>query len=88
MGNVWHEFADQAAVLREAKRVLKARGGILILDWRPDVESQPGPPLHHRLSAFDAMGCLQSAGFADARQSNIGKYSWLVQGIKRGDIEQ
>jgi ubiquinone/menaquinone biosynthesis C-methylase UbiE len=88
MANVWHEFADHSAVLLETKRILKAGGQITVLDWRPDVEPQPGPPLHHRLSASDAADCLQSAGFAEVKQSNIGKYSWLVQGIIRGEIEQ
>ena len=88
MANVWHEFADRSAVLQEAKRILKARGRIAVLDWLPDVEPQPGPPLHHRLSASDATDFMQSAGFVEVKQSNVGKYSWLVQGIMQGEIEQ
>ena len=87
MANVWHEFADHSAVLLEAKRILKAGGRITVLDWRPDVEPEPGPPLHHRLSASDAADDLQSTGFVEVKQSNVGKYSWLVQGILRGEIE-
>src|ERR1039458_5222318 len=43
--NVWHEFDDHAAVLREFARVLKTDGRIAILDWRTDVLPEHGPPL-------------------------------------------
>jgi len=80
LANVWHEFDDHAAILRESKRILKAAGRIAILDWRPDVEREAGPPLDHRISAADAMRDLAAAGFVRAAHANIGKYSWLVQG--------
>jgi ubiquinone/menaquinone biosynthesis C-methylase UbiE len=87
MANVWHEFADRPAVLREARRLLNARGRIAVLDWRPDVEAVHGPPLHHRISASDALDDLQSVGFAGVKQRNVGKYSWLVQGLMHREIE-
>jgi len=86
MANVWHEFEDRSAVLLEAKRILKAMVRIAVLDWRPDVQSQPGPALNHRLSASDAANCLQSAGFLELKCSNVGEYSWLVQGVMPGEI--
>jgi ubiquinone/menaquinone biosynthesis C-methylase UbiE len=88
MANVWHEFAERFAVLSEAKRLLKSGGQIAVLDWRPDVEPEHGPPLHHRISATDATDTVHSAGFIVAKQSNIGKYSWLVQGLMQREIEQ
>jgi ubiquinone/menaquinone biosynthesis C-methylase UbiE len=81
MANVWHEFADRAAVLRECKRILKTDGRIAILDWRPDVEPEAGPPLDHRLSATQAENDLQCTGFRLDARTNIGKFSWLIQGI-------
>jgi ubiquinone/menaquinone biosynthesis C-methylase UbiE len=87
MANVWHEFADRPAVLREARRLLNARGRIAVLDWRPDVEAVHGPPLHNRISASDALDDLQSVGFAGVKQRNVGKYSWLVQGLMHREIE-
>ncbi|MDR3752847.1 MAG: methyltransferase domain-containing protein [Terracidiphilus sp.] len=79
LANVWHEIPDRAAALAEAKRVLKAQGRIAILDWRPDVEPEHGPPIEHRLTPASAVAELGAAGFQSGSQRNIGKYSWLVQ---------
>lgn len=81
LANVWHEFADRQTVLREAKRILKNRGRIAVLDWRPDVEPEHGPPLSHRLSADSASLELLSAGFEQISARNVGKYSWMVQAV-------
>ena len=80
LANVWHEFADRSTVLRESSRILKHPGRIAILDWRPDVEREPGPPLDHRLDASTAADPLRSAGFLQIATVNVGPYSWLVQG--------
>lgn len=80
MANVWHEFDDRAAVLRESLRILTRPGRIAILDWRPDVERKAGPPLDHRMAAATAMAELAAAGFQAIAHSNIGLYSWLIQG--------
>lgn len=79
MANVWHELSDRAAVLRESKRILKSLGRIAILDWRPDVEPEHGPPLSERLSGQSAVEELIRAGFAQTSVRYIGRYSWLVQ---------
>jgi len=79
--NVWHEFPDRSAVLRESRRILKNLGRIAILDWRPDVAPEHGPPLEHRLGAQSALAELQAAGFKQMSRKNIGKYSWLVQAV-------
>ena len=80
MANVWHEFADHSAVLQETRRMLAPQGRIAILDWRPDVEREAGPPLEHRISESDAERSLQQAGFVRTRKTHAGTYSWLVQG--------
>ena len=82
LANVWHEFADRSAVLEEARRILKPRGRIAIIDWRPDVERENGPPLDHRLDASNAVNLLHSIGFDLVANVNVGQYSWLVQGEK------
>jgi ubiquinone/menaquinone biosynthesis C-methylase UbiE len=78
--NVWHEFEDRAAVLREATRVLESDGHIAILDWRTDAPPEPGPPLDHRLDSSNAADALRSVGFQNIAVAHVGLYSWLVQG--------
>ena len=82
LANVWHEFTDHSKVLEESLRILKHGGRIAILDWRPDVEREAGPPLDHRLPASDAVDRLLSKGFHQLAQVNVGRHSWLVQGEK------
>jgi SAM-dependent methyltransferase len=82
LANVWHEFADRAVVFKESLRILNHHGRIAILDWRPDVEREAGPPLDHRLAASDAADRLLSSGLHQVACVNVGRYSWLVQGEK------
>src|ERR1019366_5409721 len=82
--NVWHEFDDRAAVLKEAARILKVGGQIAILDWRTDAPPEPGPPLDHRLDSSNAADALRSLGFQNITVAYVGLYSWLVKGeVKR-----
>jgi ubiquinone/menaquinone biosynthesis C-methylase UbiE len=78
MANVWHEFPSREAVLQEAARILKPRGRLAILDWRPDVERIAGPPLDHRLSVEDCTREMEHAFFSPQAMGNIGQFSWMV----------
>lgn len=83
LANVWHEFEDRHAVLRETRRILIPGGRVAILDWRPDVEPIHGPPLEHRCALSDTLREMRLFGFEKFSSAEVGKYSWLVQGEKQ-----
>jgi SAM-dependent methyltransferase len=78
LANVWHEIPDHAAALQETRRILKANGTLAILDWRPDTEHPPGPPLEHRIPAQDVCRDLRSHGFRCDSPLQVGQYSYIV----------
>ncbi|MDD5542554.1 MAG: methyltransferase domain-containing protein [Acidobacteriia bacterium] len=80
IANVWHEIDDEVATLREVERLLRASGQLLILDWRPDVDRPPGPPLEHRIAPEQVTHSLMKRGWKVDESGYIGRYSYFVQG--------
>lgn len=78
LANIWHEIEDHAATLHEAKRILRKEGQIAILDWRPDVDPPPGPPLEHRIASAMVQASLRNSGWKIVVATPVGRYSYLV----------
>jgi SAM-dependent methyltransferase len=62
---LYHELERPGAILAELRRVLRADGLLLIVDWSPLGRLDKGPPLEHRVPAARIEEALRRAGFAD-----------------------
>ena len=83
MVNLHHELADPHAIYREAFRLLKPHGKLLVVDWAP-IETPKGPPQSIRISAREAAGFLERAGFTGTRIHDGLPWHWLVVARKGG----
>jgi ubiquinone/menaquinone biosynthesis C-methylase UbiE len=81
--NVLHECSEPEKHLREAFRVLKSGGQIVVVEWHwADEESQPGPPNTERLEPDSVADLLETAGFEVRETRDVGPYHYLVKATK------
>lgn len=74
---VLHEL-DGPATLLEARRILKPRGTLAVVDWKK-IDQEEGPPKEHRLDEAEAAAVLRDAGFAPERTFEAGPYHYGIQ---------
>lgn len=77
---VFHEVETPEELARELHRVVMPTGRVLVLDWRPDAESEKGPPRAHRLAPMQVMAWLNTAGFTRAEQIWQDADHYLIEG--------
>lgn len=77
--NVLHECESPELHLKEALRVLKSGGRIVVIEWNwADEESQPGPPNTRRLEPQTTRELLNNAGFMVGETHDVGPYHYAV----------
>ncbi len=79
MATVLHDLIQdntEEGTLREAKRVLKPKGLLAVIEFRK-VEGPPGPPLKIRVSPENLNNILSSYGFRHVKTAEIGPYNYL-----------
>jgi ubiquinone/menaquinone biosynthesis C-methylase UbiE len=82
LANMWHEIDDHGPVLLEMSRILRSGGTLAVLDWRPDVDRPPGPPLEYRISPANVARTLEQDGWRVVKNQAVGTYSYLVIGVR------
>jgi ubiquinone/menaquinone biosynthesis C-methylase UbiE len=66
MINLHHELADPEATYREALRLLRVGGQLLLVDWAK-ADMTGGPPQHVRATPDELVTALETAGFGEIR---------------------
>lgn len=65
------------AMIREAVRLVKPDGRLLVVDWKP-AGAPFGPPSKDRISAVQVTGMVQSLGFKPLEVFDAGQYHFAV----------
>lgn len=73
--NVLFQVKDKDAILKEALRVLKANGKLIVIDWLP--EASQGP-LEGRVPPDEVKKIAKDQGFKLKREFPAGKYHYCL----------
>ncbi len=77
MACVLHEL-DGPGTLLEARRILRPRGQLAVVDWKKE-DMEFGPPKAHRLDEREAAAVLAAAGFDVTRTFEAGAYHYGIE---------
>jgi ubiquinone/menaquinone biosynthesis C-methylase UbiE len=78
---VLHEAEDRGAFLKEASRITRPGGRLLLIDWEKQVEER-GPPVAERLSREDSATLLEAAGFTDCAAGSVTPSHYRISAAK------
>ena len=81
--NVLHECGELVVHLREANRVLKSGGQLIVIEWKPGVgQDEPGPRADYRLAPETTRKFAEEAGFRVDETRDVGPYHYAVLASK------
>jgi len=75
---VWHELDSTEAALREFDRIALPEAKLVVVDWRPEVPSPPGPPTAHRVAHTDLETALERAGWTVVLSAVVTDWTYMV----------
>ncbi len=74
--NVIFQVKDKAAVLSEARRILKENGRVVAVEWQKD--SPLGPPKNTRLDKGELRVLFEKHGFSFHKELKAGRYHYAL----------
>lgn len=80
LGIVLHDFRDPLMALQNARRMLKASGRLVNLDWKKEPMTK-GPPLEIRFDQSTAAGLMRKAGLEVQKSEEYGPYTYLITAV-------
>jgi ubiquinone/menaquinone biosynthesis C-methylase UbiE len=75
--NVYHHFGDRVAFLRQARRALRRRGRLAVVEW-DEHESPVGPPAGRRVSRAAFFREARRAGFTPVAEYRFLPHQYFV----------
>jgi len=81
ISNLLFQSEDKQSLLLEAKRVLKAGGKALIIDWSESYGGL-GPSPAHIVSLDEAKKMVSEAGFTISKEFNAGAHHWGMVAVR------
>jgi SAM-dependent methyltransferase len=79
MANLMAELPDRIAALREAARLLREDGRLVLIEWRADGEHPPGPPQHARIEFREIVRLLENHSWDIHRHGSIGPHCVFIE---------
>lgn len=77
MANLWAELPDPMATLREAARLLRKDGRLVVIEWQADAEYPHAP--RRRIGLHEMVRLLEKNSWDLHRHGEIGPYSYFLE---------
>jgi ubiquinone/menaquinone biosynthesis C-methylase UbiE len=76
--SVAHEAEDITLFIKEAIRITKPKGKIVIIDWKKE-ESDYGPPVDHRMAPEEIIIAFKKNNIKDIELETIGEHFYTIK---------
>lgn len=81
IGSVLHQVENAELVLRNAYKLLKTGGKLLVIEWKPELTTF-GPPMEKRIPQKDVEKALTSLGLKKDKEINTDSFHYALVFIK------